>query len=107
VPVRSARLRAGDALGTILASSVVSDTPVPFYAIALREGLAVKAFDIVGASAQSPMLLSGSPARVLVGDPGRTYLPPGRLRAVASYAVPVWAGLEDEEVKQTTVWEPA
>jgi molybdopterin molybdotransferase len=68
VPVRSARLRAGDALGTILASSVVSDTPVPFYAIALREGLAVKAFDIVGASAQSPMLLSGSPARVLVGE---------------------------------------
>jgi predicted nicotinamide N-methyase len=46
-------------------------------------------------------------ARVLVGDPGRTYLPPGRLRAVASYAVPVWAGLEDEEVKQTTIWEPA
>jgi predicted nicotinamide N-methyase len=46
-------------------------------------------------------------ARVLVGDPGRTYLPPDRLRAVASYAVPVWAGLEDEDVKQTTVWEPA
>jgi predicted nicotinamide N-methyase len=45
-------------------------------------------------------------ARVLVGDPGRTYLPPDRLRPVASYAVPVWAGLEDEEVKQTTVWEP-
>jgi predicted nicotinamide N-methyase len=46
-------------------------------------------------------------ARVLVGDPGRAYLPPARLRAVASYAVPVWAGLEDEEIKQTTVWEPA
>lgn len=45
-------------------------------------------------------------ARALIGDPGRTYLPPGGLRALASYAVPVWAGLEDAEVKQTTVWEP-
>jgi predicted nicotinamide N-methyase len=44
-------------------------------------------------------------ARVLVGDPGRTYLPSDGLRAVASYAVPAWAGLEDTDVKQTTVWE--
>ena len=44
-------------------------------------------------------------ARVLVGDPGRTYLPADGLRAVASYAVPAWAGLEDTDVKQTTVWE--
>jgi predicted nicotinamide N-methyase len=44
-------------------------------------------------------------ARVLVGDPGRAYLPATGLRAVASYAVPVWAGLEDVDVKQTTVWE--
>jgi predicted nicotinamide N-methyase len=46
-------------------------------------------------------------ARWLTGDPGRTYLPSAGLRAVASYAVPVWAGLEDSDVKQTTVWEPA
>jgi predicted nicotinamide N-methyase len=46
-------------------------------------------------------------ARWLTGDPGRTYLPSAGLRAVASYAVPVWAGLEDTDVKQTTVWEPA
>jgi predicted nicotinamide N-methyase len=44
-------------------------------------------------------------ARVLIGDPGRMYLPPAGLREVASYAVPVWAGLEDTDVKQTTVWE--
>jgi predicted nicotinamide N-methyase len=44
-------------------------------------------------------------ARVLVGDPGRMYLPPAGLATVASYAVPVWAGLEDTDVKQTTVWE--
>jgi predicted nicotinamide N-methyase len=46
-------------------------------------------------------------ARALVGDPGRAYLPDSGLRAVASYAVPVWAGLEDQDVKQTTVWERA
>lgn len=49
----------------------------------------------------------GAGARWLTGDPGRTYLPSAGLRAVASYAVPVWAGLEDSDVKQTTVWEPA
>ena len=43
-------------------------------------------------------------ARVLIGDPGRAYLPPD-LSAVASYAVPAWAGLEDTEIKPTTVWE--
>jgi predicted nicotinamide N-methyase len=43
-------------------------------------------------------------ARVLIGDPGRTYLPAG-LREVASYAVPAWPGLEDADVKQTVVWE--
>jgi predicted nicotinamide N-methyase len=43
-------------------------------------------------------------ARVLIGDPGRAYLPPG-LTALASYPVPAWAGLEDTEIKPTTVWE--
>ena len=49
----------------------------------------------------------GAGARWLTGDPGRTYLPSAGLRALASYAVPVWAGLEDSDVKQTTVWEPS
>ncbi|NSX91783.1 class I SAM-dependent methyltransferase [Agrobacterium tumefaciens] len=42
--------------------------------------------------------------RVLVGDPGRTYLPKERLRAEATYQVPVTRALEDSEVKKTTVW---
>jgi predicted nicotinamide N-methyase len=46
-------------------------------------------------------------AQALIGDPGRTYLPAAGLRALASYAVPAWAGLEDAAVKPTTVWEPA
>ena len=43
-------------------------------------------------------------ARVLIGDPGRAYLPPD-LKALGSYPVPAWAGLEDTEIKPATVWE--
>ena len=48
-----------------------------------------------------------SGASALLGDPGRTYLPATGLRPLASYVVPAWPGLEDTEVKQTTVWELA
>lgn len=41
---------------------------------------------------------------VVVGDPGRSYLPCDRLQALATYRVPVTRALEDGEVKQTTVW---
>jgi len=41
---------------------------------------------------------------VLVGDPGRAYLPNERLQSLAVYEVPVMLVLEDAEVKRTTVW---
>jgi predicted nicotinamide N-methyase len=41
---------------------------------------------------------------VLVGDPGRTYLPREKLIEVASYQVPVTRELEDMEIKKTAVW---
>ena len=41
-------------------------------------------------------------ARVLVGDPGRTYLPKDRLTRLAEYSVPVTRELEDLEIKRTT-----
>lgn len=44
-------------------------------------------------------------ARVLLGDPGRSYLPREGLRACATYEVEVTRALEDAEVKRTTVWE--
>ncbi|SCB60317.1 Predicted nicotinamide N-methyase [Rhizobium aethiopicum] len=44
----------------------------------------------------------GSP--VLVGDPGRSYLPKDRLEFCAAYQVPVTRALEDSDVKKTTVW---
>ena len=43
--------------------------------------------------------------RVLIGDPGRTYLPKQRLTRLAEYSVPVTRELEDMEIKRTTVWE--
>jgi predicted nicotinamide N-methyase len=50
----------------------------------------------------SMLALSG--VEVLVGDPGRSYLPRDRLIACATYEVPVTRALEDSEVKKTTVW---
>jgi len=41
---------------------------------------------------------------VLVGDPGRAYLPRERLVRLAEYQVPVTRALEDAEVKHTIVW---
>lgn len=44
-------------------------------------------------------------AAVLVGDPGRAFLPRGEFVAVASYDVPVPLALEDTQVRRATVWE--
>ena len=43
-------------------------------------------------------------AEILVGDPGRSYLPKSGLEKLAVYEVPVTRALEDAEVKRTTVW---
>jgi predicted nicotinamide N-methyase len=43
-------------------------------------------------------------AEILIGDPGRSYLPKDRMQALAIYQVPVTRALEDAEVKKTTVW---
>jgi predicted nicotinamide N-methyase len=51
--------------------------------------------------------LAARGATVLVGDPGRSYLPKTRLVELASYQVPVTRDLEDAEVKKTTVWQLA
>lgn len=42
---------------------------------------------------------------VLVGDPGRSYLPKDRLKLCATYEVPVTRELEDAEVKHSSVWQ--
>lgn len=43
-------------------------------------------------------------ALVLVGDPGRSYLPRERLVPLAEYHVPTTRAIEDAEVKRTCVW---
>ena len=41
---------------------------------------------------------------ILVGDPGRAYLPKRGLTLLGEYEVPVTRALEDAEVKRTRVW---
>lgn len=48
--------------------------------------------------------LAGRGVLVLVGDPGRSYLPKAHLEFMAQYEVAVTRALEDSEVKKTTVW---
>jgi predicted nicotinamide N-methyase len=43
--------------------------------------------------------------RVLIGDPGRAYLPRDRLVRLCEYRIRVTRDLEDQEVKRTAVWE--
>lgn len=41
---------------------------------------------------------------VLIGDPGRSYLPRGKLVPICEYRIAVTSELEDAEVKHTKVW---
>lgn len=59
---------------------------------------AQRAFDFLSAHAARGVA-------VLIGDPGRSYLPRDKLRRIADYSVPVTRDLEDTEIKQTAVWE--
>jgi predicted nicotinamide N-methyase len=48
--------------------------------------------------------LSRRGATVLIGDPGRSYLPKDRLETIAAYEVPVTRTLEDADIKKSSVW---
>jgi predicted nicotinamide N-methyase len=48
--------------------------------------------------------LAGRGAEVLVGDPGRTYLPHAGLEPLARYRVPTTLDLEGREVREAGVW---
>jgi predicted nicotinamide N-methyase len=49
--------------------------------------------------------LAGSGCLVLLGDPGRAYLPTGGLRERARYRVPTSRDLEDRESRDGVVWQ--
>lgn len=44
-------------------------------------------------------------ALILLGDPGRAYLPTSGLQALARYWVPTPFDLENREARETTVWQ--
>lgn len=88
--------------------------------------ISFSAEDIVGQAVQADVLLAGDVfydksfadrlvpwfadlaahgVAVIVGDPGRAYLPKERLQNLGSYQVPVTRVLEDTDVKRTTVWK--
>ena len=48
--------------------------------------------------------LAGEGVEVLIGDPGRTYLPRTGLEKLVSYAVMTTRELEDTDVRNTSVW---
>jgi predicted nicotinamide N-methyase len=48
--------------------------------------------------------LAGAGVEILLGDPGRTYLPKEGLEEVARYAVPTSLELEDREIRTGIVW---
>jgi predicted nicotinamide N-methyase len=43
--------------------------------------------------------------RVIVGDPRRSYFPADKFMMIGEYAVPVTRDLEDNEIKNSAVWE--
>jgi len=62
-----------------------------------EQGTAERAFAFLSSHARAG-------ATVLIGDPGRSYLPKERLIRLADYRVPVTRELEDAEIKHTAVW---
>ncbi|MCA0400645.1 MAG: methyltransferase [Proteobacteria bacterium] len=65
--------------------------------VCYEQGMAGRVIEWLGA-------LQARGAQVLIGDPGRSYLPKARLEALATYMVPVVGALEDNEIKKTSVW---
>ncbi len=66
-PVEPALVDVGQAIGSVAADAIVAAGDRPAGAIALRRGFAVKALDLVGASAQGPVPLLARPPLVEAG----------------------------------------
>ena len=49
--------------------------------------------------------LAARGATVLMGDPGRAYLPKDGLREIARYSVPTSLDLEDRTLRETLIWQ--
>jgi predicted nicotinamide N-methyase len=124
--VAIAALRAGAATATVSETDPLAVAAIELNCVANGVRLAAVAGDVLdgGAPAADVVLVGdafyeralasrllpgleraqSAGARVLVGDPGRAYLPRDRFQPVAAYQVPVSRAVEDAEVKPTTVW---
>lgn len=101
------RVRLEPTVGDLLDTPGPSRQPVPADSVPADAVLAGDAFYDRGmAGLMLPFLerASQAGALVLVGDPGRAYLPRDRFAQVATYEVPVERVIEDADVKPTTVW---
>jgi predicted nicotinamide N-methyase len=113
--------------GAVLAADIDpwTETAIRLNAALNGVDIAFTGLDLVGKPVEADVLLAGDVfydrafadllvpwfleltekgVTILVGDPGRAYLPKERLRPEATYQVPVTLALEDSEVKKTTVW---
>lgn len=87
----------------ILDHDVLSDPPEGTYDLMLagdvcyEKPMADLAIPFLRARAKSGV-------EVLIGDPGRTYLPKSGLEQVSEYRVPVPRDLEDSDLHRTVVW---
>jgi predicted nicotinamide N-methyase len=87
----------------ILADDLLGDAPVPEVDVVLVADLF---YEQATAQRVTALLqcMAAAGAAVLIGDPGRAYLPKARLRQLQEYSVPVTRDLEDAEIKRTAVW---
>lgn len=67
-PVAPCRVPIESAGGLTLAEPMCAVAPIPPRAIALRSGLAVTSLDLIGASAESPVIVTRTPPPVAAGD---------------------------------------
>ena len=84
---------------TVTGNDLLAEPPPPVDVILVGDLFYEKAV-----AARCLAWLRQSSSDVLIGDPGRSYLPRDQLIDVASYSVPVSRDLEDAEIKKTAVW---
>jgi predicted nicotinamide N-methyase len=82
----------------ILASPLPSADVLLIGDLFYEQSLAARVFQVAEAAQAQGMT-------VLIGDPGRSYLPKDRLEKCAEYSVPVSRDLEDAEIKRSAVWQ--
>jgi predicted nicotinamide N-methyase len=106
--VISANAAANGVAVTAVCADVLNDARLPLAGTGLvLVGDAFYQRDLAGRVTRFLQRAHGRGVAVLVGDPGRAYLPRDHLIPLAAYHVPGLSALEDNDVKRTTVWRPA